>query len=332
MRITDSNVEMAAVHVKHVRREQRTEVRVWSAGSPAPVAPQAPEAQSASAPDPCGKQGLCTREQLHSSLMAMMLEKLLGREVRIARPDWQQRECDLPQVPDPAAGPQRPPEPGWGMQIDTHHRYEETEQTVFAARAEVHTADGRTVRLDLELGMSRQYVQQESLQIRAGAALKDPLVINFQGNAAELTDQTLRFDIDADGQADTIHRLGPASGFLAWDRDGSGRIEDGSELFGPSSGDGFAELAGLDADGDGWIDEDDAAFDVLRIWTPDGQGGGRLVGLAAVGVGAIGLARVATPFDLTGPDNALRGQVRSTGVVLFEDGTAGTSQQIDLAV
>ncbi len=329
MRITDSNVEMAAVHVKQVRQEQRLEMRVWSAQNQAPAVPPPAEAPSVSGPGPCPKPGVCTREQLHSSLMAMMLEKLLGREVRIVRPDLQQQECDVPQAPSAA---QSPPEPGWGMQVDYHRRYEETEQTVFAARAEVHTADGRTIRLDLEVGMSRRYVEQESLQIRAGAALKDPLVINFDGKAAELTDETIRFDIDADGQADTVSRLGPGSGFLAWDRDGSGKIESGSELFGPASGDGFAELAALDADGDGWIDEDDAAFDVLRVWTPDGQGGGRLVGLAAVGVGAIGLARVATPFDLTGPDNALRGKIRSTGVVLFEDGTAGTSQQIDLAV
>jgi hypothetical protein len=34
----------------------------------------------------------------------------------------------------------------------------------------------------------------------------------------------------------------------------------GAELFGARSGDGFAELAALDGDGNGWIDEGDAAW------------------------------------------------------------------------
>lgn len=34
--------------------------------------------------------------------------------------------------------------------------------------------------------------------------------------------------------------------------------------------------------------------------------------------------------DLTGRGNVLNGQVRSSGLVLFEDGRAGTAQQIDL--
>jgi hypothetical protein len=44
----------------------------------------------------------------------------------------------------------------------------------------------------------------------------------------------------------------------------TGRIDSGSELFGPATGSGFGELAALDGDGNGWIDENDDAFARLR--------------------------------------------------------------------
>jgi hypothetical protein len=78
-------------------------------------------------------------------------------------------------------------------------------------------------------------------QTRSSAVtLQDPLVINFEGTAAELTERTYEFDLDSDGEADQIHFIGPNSGFLALDRDGSGTIDNGSELFGTSTGNGFA--------------------------------------------------------------------------------------------
>ena len=54
--------------------------------------------------------------------------------------------------------------------------------------------------------------------------------------------------------------------------------------------------------------------------------------LAAAGVGAISLAQVATPFELRDGENRSRGEVRSSGVYLRENGSAGTIQQIDLSI
>lgn len=55
------------------------------------------------------------------------------------------------------------------------------------------------------------------------------------------------------------------SGFLALDRNQNGVVDDGSELFGTQSGDGFAHLALYDQDSNGWIDANDPVFDKLRI-------------------------------------------------------------------
>ena len=49
-------------------------------------------------------------------------------------------------------------------------------------------------------------------------------------------------------------------------------------------------------------------------------------------MGAISLSRVASPFALKDSDNALMGQVQSTGIYLRESGGVGSIQQVDLTV
>jgi len=102
-------------------------------------------------------------------------------------------------------------------------------------------------------------------------------------------------------------------------------VNDGSELFGPKTGNGFAELASHDADRNGWIDSGDPVFANLKIWT---QGG--LTTLPERGIGAIFASGVETPFAVKDAANALRGNIRSTGIYLSEGGSAGTVQQVDL--
>ena len=59
--------------------------------------------------------------------------------------------------------------------------------------------------------------------------------------------------------------LGSGSGFLALDKNGNGKIDDGSELFGTKSGDGFADLAEYDSDGNGWIDEKGRVYVLYEV-------------------------------------------------------------------
>ena len=160
----------------------------------------------------------------------------------------------------------------------------------------------------------------------------DPLVINLDTNIADLSDQKFFFDLDADGEIDEISMLKGGSGYLALDKNNDGTINDGSELFGTASGDGFADLAKYDDDGDGWIDEDDAIWDKLKIWCKDESGNDVLYKLAEKGVGAICLQRVGTQFSLNSLEtNETNGYIRSTGVFLYENGTSGTVQHVDVA-
>lgn len=210
--------------------------------------------------------------------------------------------------------------------------FREEEHTRFSAQGKVLTSDGKEIDLELDIGMSRMFESTE--MAHSIKVLKDPLVVNFDGPAVALDGQkTFMFDIDMDGEEDQLAQLKSGSGFLALDKNGDGVINDGSELFGAQSGNGFADLAEYDEDGDGFIDEDDSVFNKLRIWVPGDDGESELFALLDKDVGAIHLNHVSTEFALNrASDNENLGYVRSSGVFLKESGGVGSIQQIDLAV
>lgn len=210
--------------------------------------------------------------------------------------------------------------------------YLEKEDTSFSTQGKVITADGREITFNLDLTMSRRFESYYEANYSATRVM-DPLVINLDSNIASLSDQKFEFDLDCDGILDSISMLGKGSGYLALDKNGDGVINDGSELFGTSSGDGFYDLSLYDEDGNGWIDENDEIFSKLLIWTKDENGNDQLYHLKDLGIGAIYLHKVSTDFSLNSlRDNQTNGQIRSTGIFLYENGTAGTMQQLDLAI
>lgn len=229
--------------------------------------------------------------------------------------------------------PGGPRKQGWGLEYDYRESIYEQEKMTFETRGIIKTADGREIAFSVDLSMSREFAAQSNVSIRAGdAAAVDPLVINFDGNAPELTDVKYSFDLDSDGSEDRISFAGPGSGFLALDTNGDGRVNDGRELFGPGTGDGFAELTRYDEDGNNWIDENDPIYSRLRIWIKDAAGNDMLMALGQKGIGAIYLGNIMASFDMNDEGNNLRGQVRKAGICVKEDGSVATVQQIDLVV
>ncbi|MDK9708132.1 MAG: hypothetical protein OEL83_13905 [Desulforhopalus sp.] len=219
---------------------------------------------------------------------------------------------------------------GYGLVYEYHESQYEYEKIEFAAAGVITTTDGRTIDFSASLSMSREFYSEQNINIRAGDALKDPLVVNFSGTAAQLTERNFAFDIDVDGSAEQIAFVSPGSGFLALDKNSDGMINDGSELFGTASGNGFADLSAYDADGNNWIDENDAIYESLRIWSRNSSGEEQLLALGQVGIGALYLGHIETAFSVKDAENALLGQVRETGLALLESGQAVTMQQIDL--
>jgi len=210
------------------------------------------------------------------------------------------------------------------------------EQAFFASTGEIVTQDGRTIEFSLDLAMDRVFLsktRQESLihTWQEQVTLTDPLVISLDGALPGLSDTIFEFDLDNDGEKEQVNFVSFGSGFLAFDRNGDKKINNGSELFGPGTGNGFEELAALDGDKNHWIDENDDVFSKLSVWTRDEKGKERLISLKDAGIGAIFLGNGATEFDLVAPDNTLKGRLKSSGIFLFENGNVGSIQQIDLA-
>ena len=209
----------------------------------------------------------------------------------------------------------------------------ESECTTFKSAGIVKTADGRSIDFNVDVSMSRAFMSRiDSLTVEEYIKT-DPLIINLDSNIASVSDQKFFFDLDSDGENEEISFAGRGSGFLALDKNGDGKINDGSELFGTVSGDGFADLAKYDRDGNGWIDENDDIFSRLRIWTKDEKGRDVLLDLKRADVGAIYLGNTDTQFSLKDDENRLNGEIKKTGIYIKESsGSVGTLNHVDLAI
>ncbi|WP_319609846.1 calcium-binding protein, partial [Pseudoalteromonas luteoviolacea] len=97
----------------------------------------------------------------------------------------------------------------------------------------------------------------------------DPLILDLDGDGLEfisLDQSQAKFDLTGDGFATHTSWVKGDDGFLALDKNGDGKINDITELFGSEDVTGFEELSALDSNGDGVISAQDAAFNDLLIW------------------------------------------------------------------
>ncbi|MDI1433845.1 calcium-binding protein [Polyangium sorediatum] len=130
-----------------------------------------------------------------------------------------------------------------------------------------------------------------------------PLVLSFDGEAVEFAvDATCTFDLN--GAASQVTDW-PTSRtpWLAFDRDASGAIENGSELFGSmsplSSGrtapNGFIALREHDENHDGRIDANDPIFSRLLVWA-DRDADRRTAPAELRGAGAVELESISLDY------------------------------------
>jgi RHS repeat-associated protein len=156
-----------------------------------------------------------------------------------------------------------------------------------------------------------------------------PLVLDLDNDGIELTslaNTKAYFDLDADGFAEKTGWVKPDDGILALDRNGNGRIDDITEVFGNATTDGFIILKQIDSNKDNLIDSRDTQFSNLRVWRDADQDGftdtGELRSLATWGIRSINLNYQIV--DLSNEGN----HISSTSTYTRTDGT--TQQIVDV--
>ena len=222
----------------------------------------------------------------------------------------------------------------WSRQNYQNTTQTETETTSFTSKGSVVTADGRSIDFNISMEMSRSFTETSKLlSSDTQYILTDPLIVQLDNVPDTISDQKWFFDIDGDGTAEEISQLTKGNAFLALDANGNGKIDDGNELFGTKSGNGFKDLAAYDEDGNGWIDENDSIYSKLKIWVKDASGNDKLMDLRQADIGAIYLGSANTEFSHKTLDtNETQAVVRQTGFYLRESSSAaGIMQQIDFA-
>jgi hypothetical protein len=223
-------------------------------------------------------------------------------------------------------------EVGWGIDYNYERTEIHEESLKFSAQGNVKTQDGNSIDFSLAFSMQSSSKIHESISLKAGDALIDPLVLNFGADVITISDIKHDFDLDLNGKSDTFSFVGSGSGFLALDKNNDGFINDGSELFGPTLGNGFEELSAYDDDGNNWIDENDAIFNQLVIWTKDEQNKEHIFSLKDKNVGALYLNSAQTPFELKNSNGNSQALMKESSIYLKENGGVSTLQEIDLKI
>lgn len=165
-----------------------------------------------------------------------------------------------------------------------------------------------------------------------------PIIIDLGDRAYQLTSaaEGVLFDLRNEGSMPQVAwtRLGSENAFLALDRNGNGRIDDGAELFGDytllRSGqraqNGFDALQELDANGDGTVDGHDGAWQALVLWTDRNHDGvssaDELQPIA--GSPVVGLE---TTYRHVGRKDQWRNEFRYMAHLRLQEGASGQSRR-----
>ncbi|MDF1882808.1 hypothetical protein JHD49_02525 [Sulfurimonas sp. SAG-AH-194-C21] len=266
---------------------------------------------------------LIDEPQLDPKLMQIVraLEALMGKKIKIVMPYSQDSR-----EPNGQSELQ-----GWGIDYSYSKTETSRQELNFSAKGSIALENGKTIDFKLMLSMKSESIKSESITFKGGDALIDPLVINFGNEQVSFSDIKQNLDLDLDGNVDEFNFINSSSGFLALDKNEDGQINDGSELFGPNSGNGFRDLKEYDNDKNGWIDENDSVFDKLLIWTKDSEGKDTFYSLKDKGIGALYLESVTTKFDFEKGEE-LFGKMAESSVFLRENGSVGVINELDIKI
>jgi len=254
---------------------------------------------------------MCSKEQINKQVIENILYRFFNSDKDIFR--YPQKEINNEQE-----------HKNTSITIETKEEYYKKQTVDFSTSLEIQTPD-KNYSMNLEIAFSKELYEAHNMELQFGNPnLKDPLVINYSEDSNPFDNlSTLRFEFDLnnDGENELIPLLKKGSGFLAYDRNDNGEIDNGHELFGPKTDDGFQELAQYDHDNNNWIDENDAIFNKLKVWQINENGDNNLVSLVDLNIGAIYLESVESGFKYQNKIDKVDAVQRANGIYVKNDGS-----------
>ncbi len=248
-------------------------------------------------------------------IMAMMIEAMTGKKVDITS----FKSSTFSQAPQDSGVSSSPI-------FDYEYHAKELNSMSYSASGSVKLSDGSMREYSLSIEWAKAFVVDNRFSIQDGQIFTDPLVISF-GGGEPLSSNTFAFNLNS--EVKHLH-FSDGGGYLALDKNGDGVINDGSELFGPSTGKGFLELAAYDSDRNGWIDSNDAIFSQLRIWVAH-ENEDKLYTLSEAGIGAISLSATDISYVAKDSIDSAFAHYKKASVALGENGGVYGVFEADIA-
>ncbi len=167
--------------------------------------------------------------------------------------------------------------------------------------------------------------------IGVGNVVKDPLVLDLNGDGIDLSsaDEGVDFDMDGTGQKTRTGFIRGDDALLFLDEHGDGIVRDGKQLFGNNDGyaNGLEKLRQYDENGDGVIDENDSIYDKLMVWQEKTEDGvcerDETMTLREAGIASINLG-----YQNVREDDGKGNLIGQTGSFTRDDGTDGYAADV----
>jgi len=197
----------------------------------------------------------------------------------------------------------------------------------------VFNVNDQELSLDYNFALSSEQVSYSKIEVSA-AALKDPIIVQFGSQGLGNIKGQQDFAINQDNTLDSLPIFSGDVGYLVYDKNNNQQADNGNELFGPTTGQGFTELAQLDSNNNGFIDPDDQQFEQLYLWQPNGDIDQieQLLSLAEAKIQAISLSAISTPFDFYDQQGEIQAQLRLSSFAISESGNGRGVHQIDVRI
>jgi hypothetical protein len=191
----------------------------------------------------------------------------------------------------------------------------------------------RELFLDYKYSLASEQVSYSKIEMSV-EALKDPIIVQFGAQGLGEISGQKDFDINQDSSLNILPVFSGDVGYLVYDKNHNNKADDGGELFGPETGQGFTELALLDSNKNGFIDAEDQHFEKLYLWQPgkDNNQAEQWLSLKEAEIQAISVSATSTPYDFYDQQGEIQAQLRQSSFAISDNGTGRGVHQVDVRI